>query len=164
MTSEGDWTGSHAEWSPTERFLLLVLLPLVATILLALLVPVPHAWGWDESMHAELPAVRMLFALQDGDARRFFEVLHGCEQYPFAWPLVLAVAQALFGVGESVARAAGWAAYALLLALVPLCARELERALDAGVGASDTRVVAPLARRLAVLFALLAPLVLAYAP
>ncbi len=156
MTSESGRAGSRAEWSSLERFGFLVLLPLGATLLLALLVPVPHAWGWDESMHAELPAVRMLFALQAGNARGFFEALHSCEQYPFVWPLVLAVAQAIFGVGESVARAAGWGAFALLLALVHIGARELERA-------PGSRVAGPLARHLAPIFALLAPLVLAYA-
>ncbi len=135
----------------------LVVLPLAAALGLAFLVPVAHAWGWDESMHAELPAVRMLFALQDGEARAFFEALHSCGQYPFVWPLVLALAQAVFGVGEAVARGAGWAAFALVLAVLYACTRELGRELSKGKEC-------PLARWLAPLFALLSPLFLAYVP
>ena len=75
------------------------------------------AWGWDETMHAELPAARMLLHLRRGEVSEAFDVLLACDQYPFVWPVVLATAQWLFGLGEAVARSIGWIAYALLLAV-----------------------------------------------
>jgi hypothetical protein len=146
---------SRSDRKTGEMLLYLVVLPCVAALGLAWLVPVANAWGWDESMHAELPAVRMLFALQDVAPRAFFEALHSCGQYPFVWPLVLALAQATLGVGEAVARGAGWVAFALLLALVHAGARELDGACGGG---------RPWARRIAPLFALLSPLLCAFAP
>ena len=54
-----------------------------------------RAWGWDESMHAGLPAERFALALEAGDGGAFFDVIHGSMQYPFAWPLVVGTAHAL---------------------------------------------------------------------
>lgn len=62
--------------------------------------------GWDESMHADLPALRILLALKRGEVRAAFDVLLGCSQYPFVVPCFLAAAQAVFGIGEAVCRAA----------------------------------------------------------
>lgn len=92
----------------------------------ATLVP-GQAWGWDETMHAQLPAVRMLLHAGRGEWGAALEVLHGCAQYPFGWPLVLALAQGVFGIGEGVARQAGLAAWAATLFLLFLCGRELAR-------------------------------------
>lgn len=88
-----------------------------------------QAWGWDESMHAELPAARMAVALQLGDVRAFFEGLHSCAQYPFAWPLVLAAVQLVTGTSEHAARVSGTLAWCLALFGMFCVARELVRAL-----------------------------------
>lgn len=58
------------------------------------------AWGWDESMHAELPAVRMLLHATRGETRSAAGALLECAQYPFAYPVLLAGAQGMFGVSE----------------------------------------------------------------
>jgi hypothetical protein len=91
--------------------------------------PDSPAWGWDESMHAELPAVRMLVALRHFEVGHAFDALLDCSQYPFVWPVCLAAAQAVFGVSEMVARTAGIAVWAAALVGVYLLARELEHAL-----------------------------------
>ena len=67
--------------------------------------PVTSTWGWDEAMHAELPAARMSLALHSFQLGEFFDVLLSCEQYPFGFPLILAAAQTVFGISEVVARA-----------------------------------------------------------
>ena len=54
-----------------------------------------RAWGWDESMHAGLPAERFALALEAGDGAAFFDVVHGSMQYPFAWPLLVGTVHAL---------------------------------------------------------------------
>src|SRR5262245_14459103 len=91
-----------------------------------------RAWGWDESMHAELPAVRMLLALRAFEPGAFFAALHDCDQYPFVWPLVLAVVQLVTGVSEHACRVAGTLAWCATLFGVYLVARE---ALGTGTGA-----------------------------
>ena len=42
-----------------------------------------QAWGWDESMHAELPAVHMLLAVQDGDWTGAARVAVGPDLAPY---------------------------------------------------------------------------------
>ena len=61
-------------------------------------------WGWDESMHAELPAARIALYLRMGDLGGAFDAIHSCTQYPFVWPTLLGLAQALTGPSEAVAR------------------------------------------------------------
>ena len=96
----------------------------VVLAVLAVFVPAvdsTRAWGWDESMHAELPAVHMLLAAQDGDWTGAARVAVECHQYPFGYPLMLAAAQAVFGISEAVCRATGrvmWGALALAVFLV----------------------------------------------
>ncbi|MBI5431399.1 MAG: hypothetical protein HZA52_01075 [Planctomycetes bacterium] len=63
-----------------------------------------RTWGWDESMHAELPAARLVELAKRGEWRAAADVLLGCDRYPFVVPVYLASIQALFGLGESVAR------------------------------------------------------------
>src|SRR5262249_9841199 len=91
------------------------LVPVAAAAAVALLlalywthgVPKSPSLGWDESMHADLPALRILLALKRGEVRAAFDALLGCAQYPFAYPCFLAAVQAVFGVGEAVCRATG---------------------------------------------------------
>ena len=63
--------------------------------------------GWDEAMHAELPAAHMALALRAGEPGEAFAVLLDCQQYPFAYPVVLAAAYAGLGVDEMLGRRIG---------------------------------------------------------
>ena len=60
--------------------------------------------GWDEAMHAAMPAARMLVGVQAGEMGHSADALLGCDQYPFVFPLVLAVGQGLVGIGQDEAR------------------------------------------------------------
>jgi len=131
----------------------LILFPVLALVWAGLR-PVTATWGWDESMHAELPAARMSLALSSLRIGEFFDVLLGCEQYPFGYPLVLAVVQTLFGISETVARAVGAVTFGLGLAAV------------VGIGmrlAPREDPEDPLVWRLALAFAATSPLAFAYA-
>jgi len=108
---------------------LAIALALALAVFWRVTLPDSPAWGWDESMHAELPAVRMLVALRHFDLGHAFDALLDCSQYPFVWPVCLAAAQAVFGISEVVARSVGIAAWAAALVGIYLLARELECAL-----------------------------------
>jgi hypothetical protein len=84
-----------------------------------------RAWGWDESMHAELPAARILLALQHGDFAGAHAALLDCGQYPFVWPLVLALVQAATGISEHACRVATTIAWCWALFGLFLLGREL---------------------------------------
>ncbi len=84
-----------------------------------------HAWGWDESMHAELPAARILLSLKAGDVAGAHTALLDCAQYPFVWPVVLALVQAVTGVSEHACRIAGTLAWCWTLFGLFLLGREL---------------------------------------
>ena len=92
---------------------------LLALVVAAIYVPFldrTRAWGWDETMHAELAAVHILLAAQDGDWTGALRNVVDCHQYPFGYPLVLALVQSVVGVSEAVCRATGrvvWVALAL---------------------------------------------------
>lgn len=78
------------------------------------------AWGWDESMHAELPAARMVVGLAEERPDEAFRALSSCDRYPFVFPAILAAGQAALGVSEGVARGVAWAFWVVvgLLGLV----------------------------------------------
>jgi hypothetical protein len=76
-------------------------------------VSLERSWGWDESMHAELPAARMLVAVQAGEPGLAFDALLDCQQYPFVHPVALAVAQAFTGLSERTCRVVGRLVWAL---------------------------------------------------
>lgn len=84
-----------------------------------------RAWGWDESMHAELPAARILLSLKAGDFAGAHTALLDCAQYPFVWPLVLAGVQAMTGISEHACRVAGTLAWCWTLFGLFLLGREL---------------------------------------
>jgi len=69
--------------------------------------------GWDETTHLQLPAARMLVSLQAGQPGAALDALHDCSQYPFVAPVYLALTQAVFGIGEEVAR---WSVLGLWIA------------------------------------------------
>ncbi|MCE9592766.1 MAG: hypothetical protein K8S98_01115 [Planctomycetes bacterium] len=80
-----------------------------------------RSYGWDESMHAALPAARIVEHVRAGEVRAAFDVVLGCDQYPLVVPVYLAVVESIFGIDESVARhalAAAWAVGLLALAFV----------------------------------------------
>lgn len=110
------------------------------------------AWGWDESMHLELPAARLVY--EDGFEARL-EAIYDCDQYPFVAPAWHAVWQGLFGVNETVARRTAFFTWIVLgLGGLWLLARRL--AVSMGLGEE----LAPLA----VTLAFLSPLVWRFAP
>ena len=98
----------------------------------ALGVSMEHAWGYDESMHAELPAARMAVALKTLDAGSFCEAILDCQQYPFAYPLLLGGVQLCTGVSEHVCRIVGRLLWALgcfgLFLLAGDCVRRMGKA------------------------------------
>jgi hypothetical protein len=124
-----------------------------------------QSWGWDESMHAELPAARMLVAAQAGELRASIDALLGCSQYPFVYPVCLALAQAVFGLSEHVARVAGVVTWCATLFGLFLLGREVarrvrrERVSAHDAGAKSLELVPWLAMALGAL----SPLALAYA-
>ena len=89
--------------------------PILALAALVLLIALPAhlmvaagrdvaGLGWDEAMHAALPAARMLLGVQMGELGHAADALAGCDRYPFVFPLVLAVGQGLVGIGQDEAR------------------------------------------------------------
>jgi nitrate reductase NapE component len=88
-------------------------------------IPRSPSLGWDEAMHADLPALRMLYALKRGEVRGAFDTLLGCSQYPFVYPSFLAAVQAVFGVGEAVCRAAATVLWCATLFGLFLVGREV---------------------------------------
>jgi len=81
--------------------------------------------GYDESMHALLPAARMLLALQLGEGASAADALLACQQYPFVYPLLLALVQAFTGLSELACRVTGRVCWALALLGIFLVAREV---------------------------------------
>lgn len=65
-----------------------------------------RTWGWDESMHAELPAARMVELVHAGNVRGALDVALACDRYPFGVPVFLAVVQSFTGISEVAARTA----------------------------------------------------------
>jgi len=113
------------------------------------------SWGWDESMHAELPAARMVL----GDVGQALDALMECEQYPFVFPVVLAAGQTLFGVSENVARGTAFGLWVLVgLSALALLGRELGRSIGPGRGRSTELALA------LPLLSFTSPLVWRYAP
>jgi hypothetical protein len=116
----------------------------LAALLLALLafltLPASPAHGWDEAMHLELPAARMLVAMQQGAWSAWADAFLDCSQYPPGWPLVLSLWQGLCGIGETSARALGCLSLGLLAHAVYLVA--LAAARDARVAWLGFSIVA----------------------
>lgn len=114
-----------------------------------------RSWGWDESMHAELPAARVLLALREGAPEVALRTVLECQQYPFAYPLVLAAVQSVTGLSETACRMAGRVVWALGCLGIFLAARAWSRAAAGRRGAE-------LVPWLALALAAASPLALAY--
>ncbi len=118
------------------------------------------AWGWDESMHAQLPALRLLEAWQRGAWTQSLHALNECEQYPFAWPVVLALVQVVSGVSEYACRVSGRVVWGLGLFAVFLVARTLAARIWAASPQRQERLA--LAPWVALALAALSPLAVCY--
>lgn len=137
---------------------LVCLLPLVRY---ALEGPAPSL-GWDESMHAALPAARMVLSVEAGDPGAAARAALDCTRYPFVYPVVLGLVQGLTGVSESAARWTTVALWCLTLAGTFLLAGEVARRLPAATLERFPRAAAG-APWIAVLAASLCPLAQRYA-
>ncbi len=112
--------------------------------------------GWDEAMHAELPAARMQLAAGRGDFGAAARVALDCQQYPPAYPALVAAGYSITGVQEVWGRRFGRLLQALGLGGLFLLGRRLVRSWDPeGVW----REAVPPA---ALLLGMLSPLWLAY--
>lgn len=109
------------------RALPAVLIALSLGLIGAASVSMARSMGYDEAMHAELPAARMAVAAQMGEGSNFFDALLGCQQYPFGYPFLLACVQWIGGVSEFACRATGRMLWAFALLGIFLVARELVR-------------------------------------
>ena len=69
--------------------------------------------GYDEAMHAALPAQRMALATRAGDLSRAADALLDCDRYPFVYPVVLAAVQLVTGPSEAAMRRTGRVVWAL---------------------------------------------------
>ena len=90
-------------------------------------------WGWDESQHAELPAVRIALCLSAGDLGGVFDAIHSCTQYPFVWPTLLGCVQALCGPSEALARMMG----VMVWGLTMVGAHQLTRVVGGRLGMGE---------------------------
>jgi len=144
-----------------RRSALAALVCAALTIFWIVTLDVDKAWAWDEAMHAELPAVRLLLSLRTGDLDGFWTVVHSSQQYPFGWPLVLAAVQGLVGISEFTCRAAGLVAWGATLFGVFQLAVEVGRAQRPG--GEGRRPGDDLLPWLALALAATSPLALGYA-
>ncbi|MEO0652234.1 MAG: hypothetical protein AAFZ65_16285, partial [Planctomycetota bacterium] len=86
------------------------LIALVIGIAGAFGVSMERSLGWDEAMHAGLPAGRMAVAIEAGATREAVDVALDCQQYPPAYPVLLA---ATAGADERAMRATGRVVWAV---------------------------------------------------
>ncbi|HTF91197.1 MAG TPA: hypothetical protein VK843_22485 [Planctomycetota bacterium] len=116
-----------------------VLAALAIAIVGAASVSMARSMGYDESMHAELPAARMVIAVQLGEWKAASDALLGCQQYPFVVPIALALVQALTGVSELACRMSGRVFWAVALFAIFLVAREVAKAVARDRAKSDAQ-------------------------
>jgi hypothetical protein len=138
--------------------------PLLACLIFGLLtgggVSMERALGWDEAMHAQLPAARMALALDAGEPGAAIDVALECHQYPFVYPAVLAAVYTVADVDEGLGREVGRWIWAFGLLGVFCAARQLVRRLEDGGGRRKRR--ARWLPWLALGIAALSPLALAF--
>jgi len=163
-----DSSENGLRWSNGRSRALAAVLCACLAFFAARAVSLERSMGWDESMHAALPAARVQLALAAGEPREALQAVLECSQYPPAYPLLLAGAQAVFGLEEGVARATGRVLWALGLFGLYALGEQLARAL---ARSTSTRGSSVRARRQAALSSLpwlllaigaLSPLALAY--
>jgi hypothetical protein len=136
MAGDGAMSGAEHEMrgdgARRRRIETIAALSIAIVLALAWTIPLSSAqsWGWDESMHAELPAARMVVALQLGRVGEAMRALLDCSQYPFVYPVVLALAQGVFGISEHVCRVVGTLSWCATLFGLFLLGREIARQLS----------------------------------
>ena len=117
--------------------------PLLACLLFGWIagggVSTERALGWDEAMHAQLPAARMALALDAGEPGAAIDVALQCHQYPFVYPAALAAVYTVAGVDEIVGRQVGRWIWAFGLFGVFCAARQLVRRLEESGGRRKRR-------------------------
>lgn len=94
------------------------------------------SWGWDEAMHAELPAARLVLSTEAIRPAAAMAAVHDSDRYPIVFPALLAVPQFLFGISEDVARRTAVAVWCAALFAIFLLGRELARAARGSDGAA----------------------------
>lgn len=145
-----------------REFLWALLAALLVGFLGARSVSMERSAGWDESMHAGLPAARIALALEAGAVREAFDVLLDCQQYPPAYPLLLAAAA---GTQEGAARRTGrwiWALGLFGLFGATRAAVRRARATDGTPGSAGRDARAALAPWIALALGATSPMWLAY--
>lgn len=100
-----------SKWRPPAFVVVAALLALVVGWVYASGVDESRTWGWDESMHAGLPAERIALALNADAAGEVADVIHGCMQYPFVWPLFVGLVHARSGAITEPAVVRNWVGY-----------------------------------------------------
>lgn len=111
--------------------LVLVLATVIAGVWGSRSVSAAATWGWDESMHAGLPAMRIAEHLKSIEPVAAAQVAVECQQYPFVVPATYGALGAAFaevGTLEGFGRGLGRWVLALLALGVGLLGRELVRA------------------------------------
>ena len=156
----------HRPWGRALAVLAVVLLGALLERSAADSLVAGRAWAWDETMHAELPAVRILLHLERDEVRAAADVIQECDRYPFVYPLCLAAWQHFAGIGEGQARALGLWLFLLptLLGVGLLARRAVRLGRVRGLAERDVGGVALDAALLAVLAAVASPLARRYAP
>jgi hypothetical protein len=116
---------------PAPLIWVLLLVTLVVGLLASSAVNTSSSWGWDESMHAGLPAMRMAEHMRALEPLAAAQVAVECQQYPFVVPAVWAAANVVFsdvGSMETFGRHVGRWGLVLLALGAALLGRELVRA------------------------------------
>lgn len=133
-----------------------------AVLALAWALPVSllRSWSYDESTHAELPALRMAVGLREGAPGEAWDALLDCGRYPFVYPVVLAGVQLVTGPSEAAVRRAGRVLWALACFVLFLLAREVVVELRRARGPRPADGLAPW---LVLVLAATSPLALNYA-
>lgn len=118
---------SDSTWTERRWLLLAVLLVAAWAHFFVSDVSMTRGRGWDEAMHAELPAARMALSAGRGDLGAAARVALDCQQYPPAYPALLATAYSVTGIDELWGRRFGRLIQALGLGGLFLLGRRLAR-------------------------------------
>lgn len=116
---------------PAPLLYVLLLVTLVVGWMASSAVNTSSSWGWDESMHAGLPAMRMAEHMRAFEPVQAAQVAVECQQYPFVVPTVWAAANVVFSdvaSMETFGRHVGRWGLVLLALGAALLGRELVRA------------------------------------
>ncbi len=128
--SERETATAPEGWAERRSLRVALLACAVLAILWVPSVSMERSWGWDESMHAAYPAARMAVALGEGEGGELARAVHDCRRYPFAYPGLLGVAQAVVGISERAGRVVGRLLWCVGIFGLFLLGREVARAVE----------------------------------